>query len=109
MATGNKSSNGKDTKQEKVDFKREVILLGIVAVSLLLFISNFGVGGKIGGAVSSFIFGMFGLVAYAFPILLMLGSFFAISNKGNIVAIIKLVSVIVFSISFSLAIAGLVI
>ena len=98
MATGNKSSNGKDTKQEKVDFKREVILLGIVAVSLLLFISNFGVGGKIGGAVSSFIFGMFGLVAYAFPILLMLGSFFAISNKGNIVAIIKLVSVIVFSI-----------
>ena len=37
MATGNKSSNGKDTKQEKVDFKREVILLGIVAVSLLVW------------------------------------------------------------------------
>ena len=49
------------------NFTEEVILWVILAISILLFISNFGIGGAIGNAVSSFFFGVFGLIAYIFP------------------------------------------
>lgn len=39
------------------------------------FISNFGIGGAIGNAVSSFFFGVFGLIAYIFPVVLVIGTF----------------------------------
>jgi S-DNA-T family DNA segregation ATPase FtsK/SpoIIIE len=80
---------------EKVDnFRKEVILWIVVAISLLLFISNFGVGGNIGDSVSGFLFGVFGLIAYLFPIALLVGSFFMVSNKGNSFAMLKLISAV---------------
>ncbi len=77
-------------------FKKEVILWLLVAVCLLLFISNFGVGGTVGNAVSGFIFGLFGVIAYIFPIVLLIGIFFGVSNKGNAFAIVKIVSAVLF-------------
>ncbi len=74
------------------NFTREVILWIIVAISLLLFLSNFGLGGTIGNAVSSFFFGVFGLIAYVFPPVLLVGTFFAVSNRGNRIAVVKLVA-----------------
>ncbi len=71
-------------------FTREVVLWIVVAVSLLLFISNLGIGGMIGNTVSRFFFGIFGLIAYVFPIALLVGSFFGAANKGNRVAVVKL-------------------
>lgn len=47
-------------------FKKEIFLWIVVAVSILLFISNFGIGGHLGNAVSGFLFGVFGMVAYIF-------------------------------------------
>ena len=70
-------------------FKKEIFLWIVVAVSILLFISNFGIGGHLGNAVSGFLFGVFGMVAYIFPLVLLVGSFFAVSNKGNSYAIIE--------------------
>lgn len=113
MATGNKKStsgkrkaqtsrkgstgrNKKTAAQQQEDFTREVILWIIVAVSILLFISNFGIGGTIGNAVSRFFFGIMGLIAYVFPVLLLVGTFFAVSNRGNRVATVKLVAMILF-------------
>ena len=80
----------------EAEFTREVILWIVVAVSLLLFISNFGFGGTIGGTVSRFFFGLFGIISYIFPIVLLVGTFFAVSNQGNRVAAVKLVAVILF-------------
>lgn len=112
MATGNrKSTSGRKKPQTsrktnsgrkkqaaaaQEDFTREVILWIVVAVSILLFISNFGVGGTVGNAVSRFFFGLFGLIAYVFPIVLLVGTFFAVSNKGNRVAVVKLIATILF-------------
>ena len=113
MATGNKKSTSgkrkaqtsrkgrtgrkkKTAAQQQEDFTREVILWIIVAVSILLFISNFGIGGTIGNAVSRFFFGVMGLIAYVFPVLLLVGTFFAVSNRGNRVATVKLVAMILF-------------
>ena len=106
MATRKRqSSSGKKTKKERMqemeraeEFRREIILWIIVAVSLLLFISNLGIGGKVGGAVSGFFFGLFGMIAYIFPIILLVGSFFGISNKDNAFAIVKLVAAILFAV-----------
>lgn len=84
--TSRKGSTGRKKKtaaQQQEDFTREVILWIIVAVSILLFISNFGIGGTIGNAVSRFFFGVMGLIAYVFPVLLLVGTFFAVSNRGN--------------------------
>lgn len=114
MATGNrKSTSGKKgtqtrrktntsrkgkapAKKQEENFTQEVILWIVVAVSILLFISNFGVGGAIGNAISRFFFGIFGLIAYVFPIVLLVGTFFTVSNKGNRIAVVKLIASILF-------------
>ena len=104
MATRNTASNKRKTKKERMQemeqaeaLRREIILWIIIAVSLLLFISNFGVGGFVGAWVSQVLFGIFGLVAYIFPILLLTGSFFIVSNKGNSFAILKIIAAAVFA------------
>lgn len=109
MATGKrKSSSGRSSSGRKTNSRRkknevqhenfteEVILWIVLAVSILLFISNFGIGGFIGGAISSFFFGIFGLIAYIFPVILVIGTFFAASNKGNQIATVKIVSGCIF-------------
>ena len=109
MATGKrKSSSGRKTSGRKTNsgrkkndiqqesFTEEVILWVILAISILLFISNFGIGGAIGNAVSSFFFGVFGLIAYIFPVVLVIGTFFAASNKGNRIATVKIAAAVFF-------------
>lgn len=109
MATGKrKSSSGRKTSGRKTNsgrkkndiqqenFTEEVILWVILAISILLFISNFGIGGAIGNAVSSFFFGIFGLIAYIFPVVLVIGTFFAASNKGNRIAAVKIAAAVFF-------------
>lgn len=71
------------------EIRAEIILLGSLAICILLVLSNFGLGGMIGGAVSSLFFGLAGVMAYLFPFLLFGGIAFSISNKGNPHAYIK--------------------
>ena len=108
MATKRSTSSTKNSTKKKTnkprvedirkaeEFRIEIILWSIIAVAALLFISNFGLGGAVGKAVSTFLFGVFGVIAYIFPIILILGSFFAVSNKENMFAIMKLVAGIFF-------------
>ena len=106
MATGNRKSSNRrktQTKKERMAeiekeqaFRVEVTLWIVVAVALLLFISNLGFGGAVGRTVSGFLFGVFGLMAYVLPILLLVGSFFAVSNHGNKLATIKLIAGVLF-------------
>ena len=84
--------NKKQTKkkQDSQSFlKDEIIILSALAAGILLLISNFGIGGFVGDAVSSVLFGLFGTIAYIIPILLFIGIAFVISNKGNSIAYIK--------------------
>lgn len=84
--------NKKQTKkkQDSQSFlKDEIIILSALAAGILLLISNFGIGGFVGDAVSSVLFGLLGTIAYIIPILLFIGIAFVISNKGNSIAYIK--------------------
>ena len=99
--TGNhRTSKGNHTKnrqnqQPQKDYSaiyREVFLWIVLAVCAILFISNFGLGGTIGGALSGCLFGLFGLTAYLFPILLFIGVLFMTSNHSNWFAWLKLIA-----------------
>ena len=100
--TNSRKRQGKKERMAEIEkaeaFRTEVILWIIVAVSLLLFISNIGFGGVVGRGVSHVLFGLFGLMAYVLPVLLLVGSFFAVSNKGNMHASVKLVAGTVFAV-----------
>jgi S-DNA-T family DNA segregation ATPase FtsK/SpoIIIE len=90
-----KKQTGKQTRQ-KYDNKifQEAVILVLLAFCVIFFISNFGIGGVVGKAISSFFFGLFGLISYIFPILLFLMVMFGISNKNNSVARIKIIATV---------------
>ncbi len=73
-------------------FQSEIVLWILLAVSILLFVSNFGIGGRLGNWVSLLAFGLFGCMAYVFPIILFVGACFLISNKKNYIAMFKFVA-----------------
>ncbi len=79
------TSAGKKKKQVQTgsSMESEILLWIVLAVSVVLLISNFGVGGSVGNAISSFFFGLVGLVCYPLPIFLFLGVAFVIANRRN--------------------------
>lgn len=90
-----KSTRSRTRKgQQNTELKGEIIIFAVLAICILLVLSNFGVGGIVGGAVSSFLFGMFGLMAYILPFILFGLSTFLIVNKGNAHAYVKIAAVI---------------
>ena len=74
----------------------EIKLIIILAVSILILLSVFGLGGRVGDKAAYLFFGLFGFVAYALPFLLFIGSAFHISNRGSRLARIKLTAATVF-------------
>ncbi|MBR2403856.1 MAG: DNA translocase FtsK 4TM domain-containing protein [Lachnospiraceae bacterium] len=93
--TNSRGRQSQKKVEEHENFTDEIILWGVIAISILLFISNFGIGGTIGNLVSSVFFGIFGLLAYVFPVILVITTFFFASNRGNRIATIKLTAMIV--------------
>lgn len=101
-----KSANTKAKKslKQKADLsgdgslKDEITILIALAICILLLISHFGVGGILGSFVSKLMFGLFGVLAYVIPIVAFIGLAFIVSNKGNVLAYIKIVGCILLSI-----------
>lgn len=89
------SKNEVKKTQESTALQEEIIILCILAVCILLLISNFGIGGKAGEICSAVMFGIFGWMAYLIPILIFGVSAFLISNRGNAHAYIKTAAVFV--------------
>ena len=73
----------------------EIILIGVFALTILLFLCNFGVIGVVGDKISRVMFGVFGLTAYALPVLAFVAIAFGISNQGNRAAAMKLAAGVV--------------
>lgn len=84
--TGNrrKKSPAKKKKNAQQSFVADEIIIWLsLAASILLLLSNFGLGGFAGEAVSSFLYDLFGYGAHLVPFLLFGGVAFAVSNKGD--------------------------
>ena len=85
-------------KQQPVGnrFQTEILILVMFAACLILMISAFGMGGIVGNAISAVCFGIMGLCAYIFPILLLAGVTFLIVNNTNRLAYKKVLAGVVF-------------
>ena len=77
-SSGRKGSSGK--KSVSGGFQTEIILLIVLAAAMILVISNLGMGGVVGDTISAVCFGVMGLLAYIFPVILFLGAVFLIST-----------------------------
>lgn len=91
---GNAKRNSSDRYESSVI--DEVLFLVSVAVTVLLFLCNFHIIGKVGDVLSKVMFGLFGYMAYVAPLLIFLAFYFGLANIGNHVAAIKLISGCVF-------------
>ena len=77
-----KKADASRTAQDRALF-HEIGLIVLFAAMVLLFFCNFGLIGPGGDAVSGVLFGVFGLTAYAVPVLLFLAVAFWFANEGN--------------------------
>ncbi len=79
------------TKREQQSFlKKEIFILLTIALCIYLEISHFGIGGAVGDFSSQFLRGVFGLIGYILPILVLVYLVLIMSNKGNRSLYIKL-------------------
>ncbi|MCC8150139.1 MAG: DNA translocase FtsK [Lachnospiraceae bacterium] len=79
--TKRKSSARKKSAASSFSWKSEVLLFAVLIFCVVLFVSNIGKGGVVGDAASNFFFGLFGILSYAFPVVLFLVTAFLISNR----------------------------
>lgn len=79
-------------KNEKII--KEVYLWIFVAISLLLFLSNFGICGIVGNTLRSVMLGCFGWSGYVFPIILVIVIGLIAYNEANILVVSKIIGFI---------------
>lgn len=111
-STGRQGRSNTGRRGEPMDaaIRSEIILIAFLALSVILFLCNFGIVGKFGDIVSAFMFGVFGLMAYVAPVIIFLAIAFGISNVGDNIATRKLVAgivlILIVSMIFELTSAG---
>lgn len=86
-----KKTEAKEVVQKKNFLRREMTVLLTGFLGLFLFLSNFGLLGKVGGIVAEAEKGLFGLVAYVFPLLLLLAAILYKKERGSFIAPLKFV------------------
>lgn len=79
----------------------EIILVVTLVVSILLFLSNFDLSGKVGKFFSDITFGLIGVLSYILPFAVFFITAFHISNLGNKKAGRKILSAIVFLVALA--------
>lgn len=88
-------SSSKKRKKKKVNSAAftEAALFIALAVALILFISNFGLAGKAGTFFAAIQFGTFGIFAYIFPVVLVVGTVIMLrKGKNSGVARVKFIT-----------------
>ena len=84
--SGKKSTTARKKQSSSVQtftWRAELLLFAFLALAILLFIGNIGKGGVVGNALSNVSFGLFGVLAYLFPLPLFLIPAFMVSNRQN--------------------------
>lgn len=98
--TTRKTTSRKKTASRKKGasggFQTDIILLIVLAASVILVLSNLGLGGAVGNSISTVCFGIMGLMAYVFPVVFLVGAAFLMSNKRNPLAYKKTFASLVF-------------
>ncbi len=85
-----RSRAAQPSEEENGFMGTEVAIIVTFAISVLLFLSNFGLCGVVGDFCRKTLLGVFGSVGYVAPVLLFMGTCFYLSNRGDIRAVIKM-------------------
>lgn len=97
QSTGKKKSNASTYDyQKESELLHEIGLIIFFILMVILFLCNFGIIGPVGNVISGVLFGIFGLTAYAVPVMLFIAVSFWYANSGNPNALRKLIAGIVF-------------
>ncbi len=101
--TRKKRTNSQNQKRVKESgaIQDEIILVIALAISILLFLSNFNLIGIVGQYFSNFAFGLVGLLSYVLPLIIFFITAFHISNYGNRRAGRKIISALIFFIALA--------
>ena len=93
-----RTNNVKAMDEKDVVVSNDIKIITGCALMILLTLSNFSLMGKVGNLISYFMFGLFGLLAYLFPVMLFAAISFFIANLSSRHAMRKLIaSVILFA------------
>ena len=97
--TGKTSSRSRAKKKidnnEQLDFlNSEILMIALVCISLVLFLSHFGLMGVVGKYLRVFQLGVFGILGFAVPMFVFVGGAFLLSNIGSSLAKIKFAGVL---------------
>ena len=97
--TGKTSSRSRANKKidnnEQLDFlNSEILMIALFCVSLVLFLSHFGLIGVVGKYLRIFQLGVFGILGFAVPMFVFVGGAFLLSNIGSSLAKIKFAGVL---------------
>ena len=97
--TGKTSSRSRAKKKidnnEQLDFlNSEILMIALFCVSLVLFLSHFGLIGVVGKYLRIFQLGVFGILGFAVPMFVFVGGAFLLSNIGSSLAKIKFAGVL---------------
>ncbi len=81
-------------RDEEIDYtlKSELIVLAVVALTVFLFLCNFGICGAFGNVLSGILFGLFGITAYIAPVVVLAAVMITIANFGSAASTRKIVS-----------------
>ncbi len=79
--SSNKKSSKSKSKTSRFPWELEVLLFAVLAFCVVLFIANFGKGGAVGGALSHFFFGLFGVMEYVFPVALFVFAVYVLAHN----------------------------
>ena len=92
-----RSTRAPKRQEEEFDYslKSELVVILVIALTIFLFLCNFGICGDFGNAVSSILFGLFGVTAYVAPLVMLGAVAIGIANFGSSASVRKIVSGIV--------------
>lgn len=89
--TRTKKQTQSKRQEPQAEFIRgEVLVIGSFALAVLLFLSNFHLCGVAGDYLRKVQLGIFGMIGFVAPVLLFVGTCFAMSNQGNPIASLKM-------------------
>ena len=80
------------TKNADVTLRNEILVLLMFALSILLFLSNFKLCGPIGELLKNLTFGLFGIIGYIVPVLIIIATvYYIIKRKETSISAGKIV------------------
>ncbi len=87
-----RSQAADSSAKEGIPMTNEIQMIASIGAMLIMILSNFGLCGYLGKALSSFFFGIFGIVQYVMPVAFCMGVFILIANDYSLLSIKKCTS-----------------